>query len=344
MKKTLFLTLMAAALLWIMPSCKPTEDPQSHLTDNVVVTTAEPSFITSGTATCGAEVTADNVGLLIEIGVCWSKSANPTIDDFISKSPRCSTPFVCMLTNLEPNTQYHVRGYVQYGTEYRYGNEMTFTTLDSNAPAASPVTTLPAHDISYSSAICDIAVEHFGLTNWYAGVCISQVPEFTYYDCEYSEIAYLEDDVYRSYFYGLSPNTQYYYRAFVKYYDGYDDSGFFYGDILSFTTPDMPLVINLETYDAYYSWGGNYIHVSGSMYCSKPEVIDQIGFCYSTTNVYPQYESDLHTTVASTTGSWYDFQSNIFDISANTKYYLRSYVRYMTDSIQYGNVMSVDTY
>ena len=68
MKKTNFLTLIAAVVMLAMAACKPVDDPLAHLT----VTTADPTFITGSTASCGAEVTADDAGLLIEIGVCWS--------------------------------------------------------------------------------------------------------------------------------------------------------------------------------------------------------------------------------------------------------------------------------
>ena len=347
MKKTLFLTLMAA-LFWMLPSCKQEDDPMNHFTDNVVVNTADPSFITGSTASCGAEVAADNAGLLLEIGVCWSKSANPTIDDNVMKSHKCSKPYSCLLTDLEPNTKYYVRGFVKYGTEYCYGNEKTFTTLSADVPGASPVTTLPAYNISYEGFRCDVAVEPFGSSDYIVGVCCSREPEFTFNDSEWYWYAYREGDVYRADCYGygngLLPNTQYYYRAYVTYDDGNYFNSFFYGDILSFTTPDIPLVFELHTYYPYYSWSANYIHATGYMYCSKPEVVDQVGFCYSNTNEFPQYESDLFVTVASPTDMWYDFESRIYDISASTKYYLRTFVRYKTDSIRYGNVESIYTY
>jgi hypothetical protein len=346
MKKTLVSILMAMALLWVLPSCKQDENSLNHFTDNVVVTTAEPAFITGSTASCGAEVTADDAGLLIGLGVCWSKSANPTVDDNVMQSHRCSKPYLCLLTDLEPNTQYHVRGFAQYGTEYCYGSEKTFTTLAADVPAASPVTTLPAYEITYEGFSCDVTVEPFGATLWQVGVCYSQNPDFTFNNCEGYCMAYLEDDVYRAhcYGYGLLPNTQYYYRAFVAYGNGHEyNPNYFYGEILSFTMPDIPLIFELQTYVPYYWWSGNYINVSGYLYCSKPEVIDKVGFCYSSTNEYPQYESDFYTTVATPTGSWYEFQSDVYNISANTKYYFRTFVRYMTDSIRYGNVKSVYT-
>lgn len=350
MKKTCFLTLMAAALLWMLPSCKPTEDPMSNLADKVTVATAEPTFVTSRTATCGTEVTAENAGLLLEIGVCWSKSENPTVDDNVMKSYKCSKPYNCLLTNLEPNTKYYVRGFVKYGTEYCYGSEKTFTTLGDDVPATSPVTTLEPTEITYWTFIAGAKVEPFGVTNYTVGICYSTRPEFTIEDCEgYDFGSYNnETNVYEVYCDGLSPNTQYYYRAYVGYNDGSGYyNNYFYGEILSFTSPDMPFILDLETYNAYYSGmasGWDYIVAYGRVQCNQPEVINQVGFCYSTDNEYPQYESDLHTTVATPTGEWYEFNSHIQNISANRKYYIRSYAIYKTDSIKYGNVVWVDTY
>ena len=350
MKKTCFLTLMAAALLWMLPSCKPTEDPMSNLANKVTVATAEPTFVTSRTATCGTEVTAENAGLLLEIGVCWSKSASPTVDDNVMKSYKCSKPYNCMLINLEPNTKYYVRGFVKYGTEYCYGSEKTFTTLGDDVPATSPVTTLEPTEITYWTFIAGAKVEPFGVTNYTVGICYSTRPEFTIEDCEgYDFGSYNnETNVYEVYCDGLSPNTQYYYRAYVGYNDGSGYyNNYFYGEILSFTSPDMPFILDLETYNAYYSGmasGWDYIVAYGRVQCNQPEVINQVGFCYSTDNEYPQYESDLHTTVATPTGEWYEFNSHIQNISANRKYYIRSYAIYKTDSIKYGNVVWVDTY
>ena len=350
MKKTRFITLMAAVVLFALTACKETEDPIAHLTDNVVVTTADPTYITGSTASCGVDVTADDFGLMLEIGVCWSKSENPTIDNSVLKSHKCSEPYICLLTNLESNTVYHVRGFVKYGTEYCYGADKAFTTLSNDVPAASPVTTLEPSEITYWNFLAGAKVEPFGVTNYTVGICYSTNPEFTMENCEGYDFGYDYDEtgIYQVYCDGLSPNTQYYYRAFVAYNDGsgYFNS-YFYGEILSFTTPEVPFILDLETYNAYYSGmvsGWDYIVAYGRVQCSQPEVIDQVGFCYSTENEYPEYESDLHTTVATPTGEWYEFNSHIYNISANNKYYIRSYARYKNDSIKYGNVVWVDTY
>ena len=350
MKKIHFLTMVTAAMLLALASCKPIDDPKD-LTKGVKVITADPTFITGHTASCAAEVTAEDAGLLLELGVCWSLSENPTVENNVMKSHKCSQPYTCLLTNLEPNTIYHVRGYAKYGTEYCYGEDKTFTTLGTDAPSASPVTTIEATEITYWTFIAGAKVEPFGVTNFSVGICYSTRPEFTMEDCEGYEFGSYnnETNIYEVYCDGLSPNTQYYYRAFVAYNDGIGYyNNYFYGEILSFTTPEVPFVLNLETYypDFYggNNWGRDIIAYGGG-YCTNLQLIDQIGFCYSKDNEYPQYESDLFTIAATPTGDMhFEFSSYISNLSANTKYYIRSYARYMTDSVKYGNVVSFETY
>ena len=350
MKKIHFLIMVTAAMLLALASCKPIDNPKD-LTKGVKVITADPTFITGHTASCGAEVTAEDAGLLLELGVCWSLSENPTVENNVMKSHKCSQPYTCLLTNLEPNTIYHVRGYAKYGTEYCYGEDKTFTTLGTDAPSASPVTTIEATEITYWTFIAGAKVEPFGVTNFSVGICYSTRPEFTMEDCEGYEFGSYnnETNIYEVYCDGLSPNTQYYYRAFVAYNDGSGYyNNYFYGEILSFTTPEVPFVLNLETYypDFYggNNWGRDIIAYGGG-YCTNLQLIDQIGFCYSKDNEYPQYESDLFTIAATPTGDMhFEFSSYISNLSANTKYYIRSYARYMTDSVKYGNVVSFETY
>lgn len=350
MKKIHFLTMVTVAMLLALASCKPIDDPK-ELTKGVKVITTTPTFITGHTASCGAEVTAEDAGLLLELGVCWNLSENPTVENNVMKSHKCSQPYTCLLTNLEPNTIYHVRGFAKYGTEYCYGEDKTFTTLGTDAPSASPVTTIEATEITYWTFIAGAKVEPFGVTNFSVGICYSTRPEFTMEDCEGYEFGSYnnETNIYEVYCDGLSPNTQYYYRAFVAYNDGSGYyNNYYYGEILSFTTPEVPFVLNLETYypDFYggNNWGRDIIAYGGG-YCTNLQLIDQIGFCYSKDNEYPQYESDLFTIAATPTGDMhFEFSSYISNLSANTKYYIRSYARYMTDSVKYGNVVSFETY
>lgn len=343
MKKTRITTLMAMAALMLFAACKPIDDPKD-LTKGVVVTTADPTLFLGTNATLGAEVTADDGGLLLELGVCWNRTGNPTIEDQCFKSHRCSQPFQCFVGDLEPNTVYHVRGYAKYGTEYCYGDEKTFSTESSSTETV--VATLEAYDITPRSFWCNAVIRPFSALNWYSGVCYSTQPEFTIEDCEGAEIGSYSNGMCRTQCYELTPNTQYYYRAYVAYnFEACDVFNFLYGNIRSLTTPEEPFMLELETYNPDHSYLDYYMVARGGVYCNHPQLIDQVGFCYSKTHQYPQYESDLYTIAASLmgTGEYFNFSSYISDLSANTKYYVRSYARYMTDSIKYGNVVTVDT-
>ena len=102
--------------------------PENNDSD-VKVTTYTPQDITATTAVCGGDVITTQGLALSELGVCWSKSRNPTVGD----SPHLFTlnwsePYVCALTELEPDTKYHVRAYALRGLEYYYGEDKSFTT------------------------------------------------------------------------------------------------------------------------------------------------------------------------------------------------------------------------
>jgi len=93
-----------------------------------VVTTSTITNITQTTATGGGNVTSQGGSLLTAKGICWSTSANPTIDD--SKTTQGTTigTFTSNLTGLLPSTTYYVRAYAtnSYGTAY--GGQVSFST------------------------------------------------------------------------------------------------------------------------------------------------------------------------------------------------------------------------
>ena len=113
----------------------------------VSVITHSPTEITATTALCGGEFTftTDEIGPFT-VGVCWSTSPRPKYNDQHVIYPHQQEPFVinqanpwqCVITGLQPNTQYYVRAFVHpshdnsnWGTGYYYGDQMTFTTPDN---------------------------------------------------------------------------------------------------------------------------------------------------------------------------------------------------------------------
>lgn len=99
---------------------------------DVRVTTYTPQDITATTAVCGGDVIAVQGLSLSGIGVCWSTENNPTIDDSHVFSEQWNEPFVCIIEDLEPETQYYVRAVALRGLMCYYGEIKSFTTLENN--------------------------------------------------------------------------------------------------------------------------------------------------------------------------------------------------------------------
>lgn len=121
--------------------CDKNDDP-SHGGDDenndieVDVTTYTPQDITQTTAKFGGEVIVIQGVLPDEFGVCWSIKQNP-VPVSINGYGYVSTmvydePFYCSVTDLMPDTKYYVRAYAVVANKYYYGEEMSFTTLESH--------------------------------------------------------------------------------------------------------------------------------------------------------------------------------------------------------------------
>jgi uncharacterized protein (TIGR02145 family) len=108
--------------LLILISCKKTDEVPT-------VTTEAISSITQTTATGGGNVTSEGSGLVSARGVCWSKSANPTISDAHTTDGSGTGSFTSSLSGLTVNTLYYVRAYATNSAGTAYGNEISFTPV-----------------------------------------------------------------------------------------------------------------------------------------------------------------------------------------------------------------------
>jgi len=91
--------------------------------------------IADSTAKCNGIMQTNSGQPVLDMGVCWSTSPNPTIADATESGIIDSTWDVrdfysCYLTDLTPNTTYYARAYATNSLGTGYGEEREFTTCE----------------------------------------------------------------------------------------------------------------------------------------------------------------------------------------------------------------------
>ncbi|MDP1623708.1 MAG: FISUMP domain-containing protein [Bacteroidales bacterium] len=105
-----------------------------------LVTTVPVANITQSGADCGGDVPSDGGSPVIERGVCWSTSPNPTTEDDKISDGTGPGAFVVHIEGLDPSSTYYVRAYATNDAGTSYGNEEAFST---GAYYGAPVTRIP---------------------------------------------------------------------------------------------------------------------------------------------------------------------------------------------------------
>ena len=104
------------------------------------VTISPVSNITEHTAVCGGEVLTDGGMPIIERGICWSTSHNPTISNSRTMDGAGVGTFTSTLTGLTANTTYYVRAYAVNSVGTAYSGEISFTTVIDACQGVTTVT------------------------------------------------------------------------------------------------------------------------------------------------------------------------------------------------------------
>ena len=96
------------------------------------VTTGDVSNISTTTADCSGNVTADGGAAVTARGVCWSTSQNPTTSDSKTTDGTGVGTYTSNITGLSLNTTYYVRAYATNSVGTAYGEQRTFKTQEIN--------------------------------------------------------------------------------------------------------------------------------------------------------------------------------------------------------------------
>ncbi len=84
-------------------------------------------------AKLGVVIGFSRTGYAVDVGICWSETPNPTIDDHLAPISGGSRPHVTStLSGLNEHTTYYARAYASNIGGFTYGNEIRFETKNFN--------------------------------------------------------------------------------------------------------------------------------------------------------------------------------------------------------------------
>jgi len=264
-------------------------------------------------------------------GVCWSTSENPTTDDpHTDEGEATSTgAFTSDITGLTAYTTYYVRAYATNSTGTSYGDQVSFKTN----PSLSTATTQDPTDIGATIATGNGNITALGYPLPTAhGVCWNTTGNPLVSDSHTDEGAVSETGAFTSQMTNLTPNTTYYYRAYVI-----SLAGTTYGFPLTFTTSseEAPKVTTQDVSDitTTTATGNGNITLIG-----VPET-NAYGVCWNTTGDPTIDDNYTDEGATSSTGA---FTSNITNLEPYTTYYVKAFAANDVDTA-YGEEVSFTT-
>ncbi|MCR5660220.1 MAG: hypothetical protein K6G25_12960 [Bacteroidales bacterium] len=192
------------------------------------VTTSQVTSIAQTTATGGGNVTADGNATVMERGICWSTSHDPTTSSSHASSGTGTGSYTVNMTGLTANTTYYVRAYATNSAGTAYGSEVSFTTTQN--VTLPTVTTSQVTSIAQTTATSGGNVTADGnATVTERGICWSTSHNPTTSSSHVSSGT--GTGSYTVNMTGLTANTTYYVRAYAT-----NSAGTAYGSEVSFTT------------------------------------------------------------------------------------------------------------
>ena len=275
------------------------------------LTTSAPSAITTSSAILGGNITNDGNAAIIERGVVYATTLNPTTANSKVAMGSGTGSFNQSVTGLTDNTTYYVRAYAINSVGTAYGTEVSFTT--SQILSLPTVTTSAATTITTNSAVLGGNVTSDGnATVTEKGIVYATTPNPTTANTKVamgSGTGSFNQSVA-----GLTANTTYYVRAYAI-----NSVGTAYGTQVSFTTSQILSLPTVTTSDATTITTNSAV-LGGIVTNDGNATVTEKGIVYATA----QNPTITNTKVVlgSGTGS---FSNTVSGLVPNTTYYVRAY-------------------
>ncbi len=134
----------------------------------LTVSTDTPSNITDQDATLGGDIVIEGESAITTKGICIGLTANPTIDDvnnFVDELGSGTGAFADNYSGFDPNTTYHVRAYATNSNGTFYGEDMSFTTLESTGCPVVNVTSNISSPTTWTADKLYVITQNISITS-----------------------------------------------------------------------------------------------------------------------------------------------------------------------------------
>jgi hypothetical protein len=274
-----------------------------------VVSTLDPQNITATTANVGGKIEVKGEGEIIARGIYWSAEANFVQKDSLLSSMQTDS-FVCLLSDLSPDSIYYVKAFVKNNFGVFTGGVKSFRTTSG----LSEVKNLTCLEIDIFQAVFQAEVTNEGNASvTERGFCWKE-----------NELPTIEDDtlvcssgagIFQGVINNLLPQTQYRIRAY-----SINEFGVSYSqDTTFFTKSDYPSVTLYKS--AVLEKGTATINAE--VLDEGQSVVVESGICWSTTNTMPTIADQ----VIPVSSGKAPFTAVMENLKGGTTYYVRAYAK-----------------
>lgn len=292
--------------------------------------------VTDVAATLTGVLTSIGSSRVTAHGFCWSTTPAPTIENNkyvnLGQTNEPKERFSYSVSGLSPNVTYYVRAFAinEAGTVYS-SREERFTTTDTpQCPEVQTgaVTQLTSISAKVAGNILNLGHES-GITE-HGHVWSDEVKQPTINNSLTKLGTKKQTGAFLSELKNLKPNRTYNVRAYAI-----NELGISYGDVVQFTTLFAEVkLITKSVSDVIHNeatCGGKISDLGGN-------TITERGVCWSTSRT-----PTLANNYSASTDNTNDFSARMTNLTAQTKYYVRAYVKTNSGETYYGQEIQFTT-